>query len=335
MHRKDDAVTNCTRLSFPHSFGCLARRRRSSTHDSGGVVRMRIIGVWKPVLAIVGILTMDCLVTALAPTDTAYANTLPAPLFSAAAGCQSGSDAFSQQTGPQLTPQSPGAACLANGFAGGTGFAGGQNGLLFTQQVSGNAIANLAIGGGIVPNSFGSAGVNFYFEAITPTAQLVPVIVTSSVSAEATVNGSAIATVSMGDLFNNTVYLLQSQGGGSNSQCRGTMFADVVVGCSAITVPQTVLFASNALYRVALQAGSTAISGGTAFASADPFFQVDPSFADASQVQLLFSPGIDNSPLSAVPEPSSIVLMSAGIPGLWGFVWLRTRRERSAPLTSK
>jgi hypothetical protein len=66
------------------------------------------------------------------------------------------------------------------------------------------------------------------------------------------------------------------------------------------------------------QAAVGGLVGGTADASADPFVFIDPTFSGASNYQVVVSAGIGNS-ASAVPEPSSFVLLAMGAAalGLW------------------
>lgn len=73
--------------------------------------------------------------------------------------------------------------------------------------------------------------------------------------------------------------------------------------------------------------------GGGGSALTDPFFQIDPSFADAGLFSLTFSPGIDNA-LAPIPEPSSLILMSSALPGLLGFAWLRRRKSNAGVPTA-
>jgi hypothetical protein len=64
---------------------------------------------------------------------------------------------------------------------------------------------------------------------------------------------------------------------------------------------------------------------GPSSAFADPFIEVDPSFANASDLQVIVSAGIGNSQdsPSATPEPVSFAL--AGI-GLVGVALIRRRK---------
>jgi hypothetical protein len=71
------------------------------------------------------------------------------------------------------------------------------------------------------------------------------------------------------------------------------------------------------------QAAVGGLLGGSADAVADPFIFVDPQFPGAGNYQVLVSPGVGNS-ASAVPEPSSFVLLAIGAPAL---VWRSRKRS--------
>ena len=60
----------------------------------------------------------------------------------------------------------------------------------------------------------------------------------------------------------------------------------------------------------------------------DPTVIIDPTFADASQFEILFSPGVGNTPVTPVPGP----IAGAGLPGLilaigGSLAWWRRRQK--------
>jgi PEP-CTERM motif len=57
--------------------------------------------------------------------------------------------------------------------------------------------------------------------------------------------------------------------------------------------------------------GGSASGPSTAFA--DPFIEVDPNFANASDYQIIVSQGIGNTPVSATPEPSSLAVVGVAL----------------------
>jgi hypothetical protein len=68
---------------------------------------------------------------------------------------------------------------------------------------------------------------------------------------------------------------------------------------------------SVTLYAM-VQAPATRVSNETARAFVDPFIYVDPAFANASLYSIVVSPGVANVPLTPVPEPGPVVLLSIG-----------------------
>ncbi len=57
--------------------------------------------------------------------------------------------------------------------------------------------------------------------------------------------------------------------------------------------------------------GGSATGPSTAFA--DPYIEVDPNFANASDYSIVVSQGIGNTPVSAAPEPSSLALAAVAL----------------------
>lgn len=124
--------------------------------------------------------------------------------------------------------------------------------------------------------------------------------------------GDAEADVSLGSLplFNGT---------GSTPSFLSALDlvgTDWVPGCLSEPFPDECHpFGFNKTYEVAANIGSTygvfmiaVASGGGASAEADPVFQVDPAFAYADDVSIVFSPGILNqAPPDDTPEPGTIV----------------------------
>ena len=51
---------------------------------------------------------------------------------------------------------------------------------------------------------------------------------------------------------------------------------------------------------------------------ADPYIYIDPAFVGGDQFSLLISEGIGNTPLSAVPEPSTWAILLFAVAGLGG-----------------
>lgn len=78
----------------------------------------------------------------------------------------------------------------------------------------------------------------------------------------------------------------------------------------------------NFIYTVSMEAdadAATASGAQSASAFIDPFFFIIPGFPDAGQYSIITSPGIDN--ISAVPEPSSWMMLLTGLAGLGFFMY--------------
>jgi hypothetical protein len=89
--------------------------------------------------------------------------------------------------------------------------------------------------------------------------------------------------------------------------CPSSTFQEV--GHAALSVD------SNTVYTIELNANLSSQINSSASAFADPFIQIDPAFADASQFSVIVSPGIDNVALST-PEPGGAGMLALGLAGL-------------------
>jgi hypothetical protein len=88
------------------------------------------------------------------------------------------------------------------------------------------------------------------------------------------------------------------------------------------------MFEPGALYYVSMVAQATVMTnggGGSGHATVflDPYFEIDPGFANASAYALQFSPGIEQSP--PVPEPQTWAMLLAGL----GLLAAAARRGRN------
>jgi hypothetical protein len=167
------------------------------------------------------------------------------------------------------------------------------------------------------------AEINYQFEILGPADPSVPILISFSMQATGTGgNYASYAELITGNLLLDT-YLCSASATATN-KC-GPATTNNFFGTSYATtlstdVPTDV---SNSLDIVA---GSDSGPGSTAFASLDPYIEIDPSFADAGDYTVVFSEGVSNgSPLNAVPEPGSLALL---LSALCGFGVIR-RRERA------
>jgi PEP-CTERM motif len=102
-------------------------------------------------------------------------------------------------------------------------------------------------------------------------------------------------------------------------------------GPGSFTLNNTSSYQANQSYQIQMIAEGAANAGygGSAsfFANVDPVFKIDPTFANANEYSLLFSPGVGNS-VSPVPLPSTWGMMLMGLIGL-GFIGYRQKSNRA------
>ena len=97
----------------------------------------------------------------------------------------------------------------------------------------------------------------------------------------------------------------------------------------------TTMVETNSLIEV--QMSDSAIievqqGSGSAHSFIDPFFSIDPNFANADQYSILTSPGIENVP-TGVPEPSTWAMLLLGSAGL-GLAAYRRTKAGSVPFVA-
>jgi hypothetical protein len=110
-----------------------------------------------------------------------------------------------------------------------------------------------------------------------------------------------------------------------------TSFSTKVTGTFPIGVPVNVQV--SAYGAVNLQVGDQATDNGSFYASADPSFEIDPSFPYANDFELVYSPGLA-TPADAtdIPDPGSLLLLAIGAP-LAMASRRRANRRREVPAT--
>jgi hypothetical protein len=98
-----------------------------------------------------------------------------------------------------------------------------------------------------------------------------------------------------------------------------------------LTINETILLPINEDVHVFENQGSFAFGKGVkAVSGVQPYFSLDPSETD--QYALVFSDGIDNSPISPTPLPSALPLFGCGVLALAGFAaWRRGGRCFDGP----
>jgi hypothetical protein len=188
---------------------------------------------------------------------------------------------------------------------------------------------SVSAGGDVVGSqAHADASLNYYLEVVGPSGAPVPVDLKSSIIGTL-ISGSADGVVA---LASASLVVVNPSG-------------NLVSGSYLPAPPQpttvdTVIdLFPNTIYGVSLQAlafalcgaqdefGTTTCDGNLASASAavDPTFMIDPGFADASQYQIVFSPGVS----SAVPESGTWGMMLIGFAGLGYAAFRQGRNKRS------
>jgi hypothetical protein len=85
------------------------------------------------------------------------------------------------------------------------------------------------------------------------------------------------------------------------------------------------------IYQVKMFVEANAAGSVSNSAFLDPFFYIDPSFAYADDVSLVFSSGINNiAPSSITPLPAALPLFATGLGAMGLFGWRRKRKAQAA-----
>jgi PEP-CTERM motif len=163
--------------------------------------------------------------------------------------------------------------------------------------------------------------IDYYFEVSGPPDVLIPV--TLDIAGWTMITGvyggyeQALAGVSIISPSKSVIAVATLP-----YQASGVCGSDCLYGAEFVVIP------SDTQYKVELTAYSSANNYNVLASSAtswlDSYVYIDPNLA-GSQFSLLISPGVGNSPVFSLPEPSTWAMMLIGFAGL-GFLGYRARR---------
>jgi hypothetical protein len=191
-------------------------------------------------------------------------------------------------------------------------------------------------------NCLGSADANlvYSYEIVGPGSDPVPVTFFYTLSG---VGNALSATIPPGSQWQMAAQIDIGAGGGPYQdqwsvntgigQCEELINYQTVNSCGTgfnERAQVTLMVDPNTIYTISLSADILSEDNSTASVSADPFIEIDPSFAGASEFSVLVSPGIDNSPLTATPEPNSVAVMIFAFIGMAVFASKRLTEKSTS-----
>ena len=264
------------------------------------------------------------------------------PPIAEAFGADSSGGPFGPPSGPTaMECDQIGANCvvLNNSFAGGSYAASAlfAPNVVFPNYVNPSVLASASQSSDTtqICCKFADATVEYYFEVYVPTTPsqippVIPVVVDLTAKGSVSTTGQSpfgqFADAELDIVNSNDLRAYYNCAGGGQSDC-GTN--PNVSSFSVVNQPLDIY--ANQLYLVYLNAVVEPTDfNSSVTASVDPFIGLDPStlalFPDA---ELILSPGVRQSAVDTVPEPSTWAMMLVGFAGL-AFVGYRRRSARLA-----
>jgi hypothetical protein len=162
------------------------------------------------------------------------------------------------------------------------------------------------------------ASLDYYFAVVGGNpGDAVPVLVQTSLLVTATAYPTnASAAIYVGGFGGVSAAVCVGQTTCTSNQFSGTLAVNAFSG-QAVEVFLTISAEEGYSY------------GGSAFASADPYIFVNPSFADAADYSIIVSDDVGNS-LATTPLPTALPLLATGLGALGLLRWRRQRKNTAA-----
>jgi hypothetical protein len=168
-----------------------------------------------------------------------------------------------------------------------------------------------ATGGGTA-----EASLTWYFRVNGPPGEQVPLLLFANLTASLTPTYDGFADASLSETGGPSVDV--SYGGANSNAAAPYQVCDSPFSCTYYkTMPLVMHVIDFSDKPGTLSMGVFArldgnVAAETASATADPYLEVDPSFPNASEYSIEFSPGVGNG-IASVPEPNLLPQLALGI----------------------
>jgi hypothetical protein len=186
--------------------------------------------------------------------------------------------------------------------------------MMYSDGDGSGSVQGTTSGGTGVASASATATATYYLEVVGPTDIDVPLLITASGSTSA--NGPEALGRSL-VLFAGGEFVACSGTGLDAAVCEngsGQPYPTSFSGTQSLTVE------SNTLADVGVSlSGDSELGSGSFSANVDPTVEIDPTFADASEFTLVFSPDV------SAPEPGTAVFALAAFFGLASMLLKRGR----------
>jgi hypothetical protein len=204
-------------------------------------------------------------------------------------------------------------------------------GLYGTATAGASAQSPLSVYSGVdgTPATASSSG-SYQIEVIGPANAPIPVEFRSNLRTFAYAPPVTSSTPLYSTAFGRAVFAWSQAADGAGQSfvaCDSDNIGCVASG-QIVLISETVMLDSNSAVDILLGSEAESSGHGSATASADPYFFIDPEFLSENPgYSIIVSPGVSNDPLPSggVPEPSAWTLALLGVGAIGGA--MRSRRK--------